>query len=127
MLNSVTLAGRLTKDPELKYTASGVAVVTFTLATDRDYKVNEEYPTDFLNCVAWRQTAETIANFLKKGSFIAIEGTLESRTYESDNRRVYVTEVNVQQFHFLEKKESSTPRADAPQKNQTTRYNTGRR
>jgi single-strand DNA-binding protein len=130
MLNNVVLAGRLTKDPELKYTPNGVPVASFSLAVQRDYKNQQtgEYEADFFNCVAWRETAELMANSLKKGSFISVIGKLETRNFEgSDGKRVYMTEVNVNLFHYLEKKESSIPPADYSGQNQTTRYNTSRR
>jgi single-strand DNA-binding protein len=127
MLNNVVLAGRLTKDPELRFTPNGTPVSNFTIAVQRDYK-NEstgEYEADFFNCVAWRETGERIGNMLKKGSFISVIGKLETRNYEAqDGKRVYVTEINVNMFHFLEKKESSIPsRSDYPESNQTARYN----
>jgi single-strand DNA-binding protein len=130
MLNNVVLAGRLTKDPELRFTPEGTPVGNFTIAVQRDYKDKNtgEYEADFFNCVAWRDTAQTIADYLKKGSFISIIGKLETRYFEAqDGKRVYLTEINVNMFHFLEKKESSTPKSDYPAQNQTTRYNTGRR
>lgn len=129
MLNNVVLAGRLTKDPDLRFTPSGVPVANFTIAVQRDYKNEQgEYDADFFNCVAWRDTGERIGNLLKKGSFISVIGKLENRNFEGqDGKKVYVTEVNVNMFHFLEKKETSTPADYGTQQNQTTRYNTGRR
>jgi single-strand DNA-binding protein len=129
MLNCVTLVGRLTKDPDLKYTQNGTPVANFTLAVQRDYKNDQgEYEADFIQCVAWRGPAEIIADLLKKGSFISIAGKIETRNYEGqDGKRVYVTEINVQNFHFLEKRESSLPPANSTQQNTTSRYQSTRR
>jgi single-strand DNA-binding protein len=124
MLNNVVVAGRLVKDPELKYTSSGDAVCNFSIAVQRDYKdkTTGEYEADFFNCVSWRQTAEMIANYLKKGAFISIIGKLESRYYEAnDGKRVYLTEINVNQFHFLDKKENSDT-SEQQNKQQFNRY-----
>jgi single-strand DNA-binding protein len=107
MLNSVSFSGRLTADPELRYTPNGNAVVTFTLAIKRDYKNGKgEYETDFINCVAWKHTAELVANYVKKGHKIIAVGRMESRTYESDDKRVYVTEAIIEKVHFLENKDN---------------------
>lgn len=103
MLNSVFLTGRLTRDPELRFTPSGVAVVSFTLAVDRDYKPEGgEREADFINCVAWRQTAEYIAKNFRKGKPMTVKnGRLQTRHYENnEGRRQYVTEVIVSEFDF---------------------------
>ena len=85
-MNKCVLIGRITKDPEIKYTPSGVAVVPFVIAVDRDYKDDTgNTPTDFISCVAWRQQAEFIANYIKKGYMIAISGSLQVRTYQAQN------------------------------------------
>ncbi|MFC0273077.1 single-stranded DNA-binding protein [Metabacillus herbersteinensis] len=109
MLNRVVLVGRLTKDPELRYTPSGVAVATFTLAVNRSFTNNQgEKEADFLNCVVWRRPAENVANFLKKGSLAGVDGRLQSRSYEDQTgKRVYVTEVVAESVQFLEPKGSS--------------------
>jgi single-strand DNA-binding protein len=106
MMNRVVLVGRLTKDPELRFTASGVAVATFTLAVDRSFKnANGEKETDFINCVVWRKPAENVANFLKKGSLAGVDGRMQTRNYEGqDGKRVYVTEVLAESVQFLEPK-----------------------
>ena len=95
MLNSVCLVGRTTKDPELRYTPSNVAVATFSLAVNRNFKdANGERETDFINCVIWRQQAENLANWAKKGALIGITGRIQTRSYENQQgQRVYVTEV----------------------------------
>lgn len=104
MLNSVCLVGRLTRDPELKYTGSNIAVASFSLAVNRNFKdANGERETDFINCVIWRQQAENLANWAKKGALIGITGRIQTRSYENQQgQRVYVTEVVAENFQMLE-------------------------
>lgn len=104
MLNSTCLVGRLTKDAELRYTPSNQAVATFTLAVNRDFKSqNGEREADFINCVIWRQQAENLANWAKKGALIGITGRIQTRNYENQQgQRVYVTEVVAEKFQLLE-------------------------
>lgn len=104
MLNSVVLVGRLTKDPELRYTPSNQAVATFSLAVNRRFKnQNGEREADFINCVIWRQQAENLANWGKKGNLIGITGSIQTRNYENQQgQRVYVTEVVADNFQLLE-------------------------
>lgn len=104
MLNSVCLVGRLTKDPELRYTPNNQAVATFTLAVNRNFKSqNGEREADFINCVIWRQQAENLANWAKKGALIGITGRIQTRSYENQQgQRVYVTEVVAENFQLLE-------------------------
>lgn len=104
MLNSVVLVGRLTKDPELRYTPSNQAVATFSLAVNRRFKnQNGEREVDFINCVIWRQQAENLANWGKKGNLIGITGSIQTRNYENQQgQRVYVTEVVADNFQLLE-------------------------
>jgi single-strand DNA-binding protein len=106
MLNRVVLVGRLTKDPDLRYTPSGVAVATFTLAVNRAFTNGQgEREADFINCVIWRKQAENVANFLKKGSLAGVDGRLQSRSYEDQSGKlVYVTEVVAESVQFLEPK-----------------------
>jgi len=106
MINNVTLTGRLTKDAELKYTSTGTAVASFSLAVDRQFKnANGEKETDFINVVAWRKTAEILAEHTRKGSLIGIVGRIQTRNYEgNDGKRVYITEVVADSFTFLESK-----------------------
>lgn len=106
MLNSICLVGRLTKDVELRYTPSNVAVATFTLAVNRTFKnENGEREADFINCVMWRQQAENLANWAKKGALIGITGRIQTRSYDNQQgQRVYVTEVVAEQFQLLESK-----------------------
>ena len=104
MLNNVSLVGRLTKDPELRYTPSNQAVATFSLAVNRNFKgQNGEREADFINCVIWRQQAENLANWGKKGALIGITGRIQTRSYENQQgQRVYVTEVVADNFQLLE-------------------------
>jgi single-strand DNA-binding protein len=106
MMNRVILVGRLTKDPELRYTPSGVAVATFTLAINRTYTNQQgEREADFINVVVWRKPAENVANYLKKGSLAGVDGRLQTRSFEGqDGKRVYVTEVVADSVQFLEPK-----------------------
>ena len=108
-LNVCTLTGRLVKDVELKYTGQGTAVASFTLAVDRAFKnAQGEKETDFINEVARRKTAETLANYTGKGSLIGVTGRLQVRNYENkDGQRVYVTEVVADSFTFLESKKQA--------------------
>lgn len=104
MLNSVVLVGRLTKDAELRYTPNNQAVATFSLAVNRPFKnQNGEREADFINCVIWRQQAENLANWAKKGALIGITGRIQTRSYENQQgQRVYVTEVVSETFQLLE-------------------------
>ena len=108
-MNKVVLMGRFTKDPELKATASGVSVVTFTLAVDRAYTpAGQERIADFIPCVAWRQTAEFVSKHFHKGRMIAVEGSLQSRNYEDkegNKRTVY--EVIADRVYFTGDKANS--------------------
>lgn len=106
MMNSICLVGRLTKDVELRYTPSNVAVATFTLAVNRTFKnENGEREADFINCVMWRQQAENLANWAKKGALIGITGRIQTRSYDNQQgQRVYVTEVVAENFQLLESK-----------------------
>lgn len=105
-MNSICLVGRLTKDVELRYTPSNVAVATFTLAVNRTFKnENGEREADFINCVMWRQQAENLANWAKKGALIGITGRIQTRSYDNQQgQRVYVTEVVAENFQLLESK-----------------------
>lgn len=104
MLNRVVLTGRLTRDTELRYTASGTAVCSFTIAINRPFKnQNNEREADFINGVIWRKSAENFSNFTHKGSLVGIDGRLSTRNYENkQGQKVYVTEVTVENFALLE-------------------------
>ena len=107
MLNSVCLAGRMTRDAELRYTPNNQAVATFSLAVNRNFKSqNGEREADFINCVIWRQQAENLANWVKKGALIGITGRIQTRSYENQQgQRVYVTKVVAESFQLLESRE----------------------
>lgn len=108
MINNVVLVGRLARDPELKYTPNGIAVVNFTLAVNRKHTdQNGEKKADFINCQGWRKTAENVANYLRKGSLAGVEGSLQVRSYENnEGKKVYITEVVCESVQFLESKRS---------------------
>lgn len=111
-MNTVQLVGRLTKEVELKYTQSNVAVGTFTLAVNRSFTNQQgEREADFILCQIWRKAAENLANFTRKGSQIGIEGRIQTRNYENQQgQRVYVTEIIVSNFHLLESREVTEQR-----------------
>jgi len=116
MLNRVILIGRLTRDPELRYTPAGVAVTQFTLAVDRPFTSGQgEREADFIPVVTWRQLAETCANYLRKGRLTAVEGRIQVRNYENnEGKRVYVTEVIADNVRFLESsREGGAPREES--------------
>ncbi|NMP59799.1 single-stranded DNA-binding protein [Enterococcus mundtii] len=117
MINNVTLVGRLTKDPDLRYTSSGKAVAGFTLAVNRRFTNQAgQREADYIQCVIWGKSAETLANYAKKGTLIGIVGRLQSRSYENnEQQRVYVTEVVVETFQFLESKTANEQRQNNQQ------------
>ena len=102
-MNKAILIGRTTADIELKYTASTTAVCNFTLAVNRRFKAEDgSKKTDFINCVAWNKTAEILSQYVKKGNQLAIEGRIETRTYQAkDGSTRYVTEILVETFDFI--------------------------
>lgn len=114
MLNRAILTGRLTRDPELRYTTSGAAVVQATIAVDRQFKNQQgEREADFINLVIWRKAAENFANFTHKGSLVGIDGRIQTRTYENkQGQRVYVTEINVDSFSLLEPRQDNNQQSN---------------
>ena len=98
-MNNITLLGRLTKDPELKYSQSGKAFTKFSIAVTREFNRDE---ADFINCVAWDKRAETIAEYLRKGRRIALQGRLSVRSYEQNGETKWMTEVIVDKFDFID-------------------------
>ncbi len=114
MLNTVNLIGRFTRDPELRATQNGIGICSFTLAVGRNYaKEGEERKTDFINCAAWRHTAEFISGYFKKGSLIAVEGNIQTRKWENESGETrYATEVIVERAHFVEKKKKPEDRTE---------------
>ncbi|RHW33856.1 single-stranded DNA-binding protein [Oceanobacillus profundus] len=105
-MNRVILVGRLTRDPDLRYTPNGVAVANFNIAVNRPFKKEgEQQQADFINGVVWRKPAENLANYMKKGSQIGVDGRVQTRIYEGqDGKTVYVTEVVADSIQFLESK-----------------------
>lgn len=107
-LNKVILAGRLTSDVELKQTTSGVSVCSFTLAINRKYQANGAQQTDFIQCQAWRQTAEFISKYFKKGSALCISGSIQVRSWtDNNNQKRYATEVVADEAMFVDGKNDS--------------------
>lgn len=108
-LNKTILIGRTTDDIELNYSQSGIAIGSFTLAVQRQFKnANNEYETDFIRCKAFKKTAETLTTYVKKGHRVAIEGNIQTGSYKNqEGRTVYTTDVIVQNFTFLESRNSS--------------------
>lgn len=112
-MNKAILMGRLTRDPELRTTQSGISVVSFTLAVDRRFKSQSgEREADFISCRAWRQTAEFIQKYFSKGSKLAVVGTIQTGSYEKDGRTVYTTDVVVDEAYFVESKSAASGGGD---------------
>ena len=109
-MNKVILIGRLTRDPELRYTSSNVATASFSVAVDRNFtNQNGEREADFINIVVWRKQAENVKNYLTQGSQVAIEGRIQTRNYDGqDGKKVYVTEVVADNVQFLGSKGGAT-------------------
>lgn len=127
MLNRAVLTGRLTRDVDLRYTQSGTAVGTFSLAVDRSFtNRNGEREADFINCVIWRKSAENFANFVHKGSLVGIDGRIQTRNYENQQgNRVYVTEVVVDNFALLEPRSARNNNANNQQNGNAPQQNNG--
>lgn len=107
-MNNVNLVGRLTRPVDLRYTQTGIAYGSFTLAVTRKYKNKDgEREADFINCVIWKKGAELLANYTQKGSLIGVSGPIQTRSYDNQQgQRVYVTEVLVENFDFLESRKN---------------------
>lgn len=116
MINRTVLVGRLTKDVELKYTQSGQAVASFTLAVNRQFtNAQGEREADFIQCVIWRKAAENFSKFVHKGSLVGVDGRIQTRSYDNQQgQRVYVTEVVVDNFALLDSKGGRQTKADDP-------------
>lgn len=120
MINNAVLVGRLTRDPELRFTSNGSAVASFNLAVNRNF-INQdgERKADFVNCVIWRKPAETLANYAKKGTLIGVVGRIQTRNYENQQgQKVFVTEVVCDNFQLLERRESSESQSNNNVSNQ---------
>lgn len=110
-MNRVELIGRLTRDPELRYTGSNIATTRFTLAVNRPFQSqNGEQGTDFISVVVWRKQAENVKKYCTKGSLVAVEGRIQTGSYEKDGQRVYTTDVVADSVQFLESKAQSENR-----------------
>lgn len=127
MINNVTLVGRLTKDPELRYTPNGVAVANFTLAVNRTFtNQNGDREADFIMCQVWRKAAENVANYLSKGSLAGVTGSIRTRSYDADDgKRVFVTEVVADSVQFLEPKGSGSGNQSNNQSSNQGQYGSG--
>lgn len=130
-MNKVFLIGRLTRDPELRYTGSNTAVASFSLAVNRNFtSANGEREADFINIVVWRKQAENVKNYLTQGSQVAIDGRIQTRSYDGqDGQKRYVTEVIADNVEFLGSKNSSNNSSSnftpAPQTAEPTPYDFG--
>ena len=118
MINKVILVGRLTKDPELRKTANNTSVLSFTVACNRRFGNNQngnQQSADFINCVAWNQSADFLSRYANKGSLVGIEGRISTRNYEKDGRTVYVTEVTCENVQLLSSRnEARSENASVP-------------
>lgn len=119
MINNVVLIGRLTKDIELRKTQSGLSVASFTVACDRrlsqEQRNNNEQSADFINCVAWRGSADFLGNYAHKGDTVGVEGRIQTRSYDRDGQRVYVTEVLANSVNLLHSKQTVQSQPQATQ------------
>ena len=113
-MNRVELIGRITKDPELRYTSSNIATTRFTLAVNRPFQSQSgEQGTDFINIVVWRKQAENVKKYCTKGSLVAVEGRIQTGSYEKDGQRVFTTDVVADSVQFLETKAQSQNRVES--------------
>ena len=118
MANKVMLIGRITKDLELRKTQSGTSVIQFILAVNRRFKAEGQPDADFIRCQAWGKTADTMNQYLHKGSLIGVEGRITTGAFQDkDGRTVYTTDVTVEQFDFLESKGTANTQSNVPQDN----------
>lgn len=108
-MNKVEIIGRLTKDPEVKLTQNETAFCNFTVAVDRKFKdANGQRQADFINCVAWRQTAQFIQKYFHKGNRIGICGSIQTRSYDKDGKTIFITEVLAEEAEFVETNKAET-------------------
>ena len=126
-MNRVVLIGRLTRDPELRYTGSNTAVATFSLAVNRNFQNQQgEREADFINIVVWRKQAENVKNYLQQGSQVAIDGRIQTRSYDDNNgQKRYVTELVADNVEFLGSKNSSNNTSNISDNNEPTPYDFG--
>lgn len=131
MINNVVLVGRLTKDVEIRKTQSGLSVASFTIACDRrlsqEQRNNNEQSADFISCVAWRGSADFLGNYAHKGDTVGVEGRIQTRTYDRDGQKVYVTEIVANSVSILHSTQPRQAQAQTqPQQqaqNETTQVN----
>ena len=124
-MNKTILIGRLTKDIDLRKTPNGASVVQFTIAVNRRVKQQGQPEADFINCVAWNKTADVMAQYLHKGSQIGVEGRIQTRSYDDkDGKRIYVTEVIVEAFDFLESRGNGQSQQNESQQQYNANVNT---
>ena len=115
MLNHITIMGRLTRDPELRRTGSGIAVTSFTVAVDRDYKTGGEKEVDFIDCVAWRQTGEFVSKYFTKGRMIVVSGRLQIRSWtDNDGNKRRTAEVVTDNCYFGDSKNAGAATTPSP-------------
>lgn len=124
-MNKVILIGRLTRDPELRYTGNNTAVTSFTVAVNRPFTGQDgSTQADFINVVVWRKQAESVKNYLTQGSQVAVEGRMQTRTYDGeDGKRRYVTEVIAENVQFLDSRKSREGQSSAPHENMNNQDN----
>ena len=121
MINTVALVGRLTHKADLKFTQKGKNYTQFNIAVQRNFKnENDEYEADFFSCTLWGKSAETFTKFTRKGSLVGVEGRLQTRNYEKDGRKIYITEVIVENFSLLESKATTEARNTQAQETTNT-------
>lgn len=124
MINNVVLVGRLTKKPELKFTANGTKYTQFSVAVQKKFKSqNGEYESDFISCLMWSTAAENFTKFTNKGSLVGIEGRIQTRSYDKDGKRVYITEVVAENFSLLESKKVTESRSNVVQPIEESPFN----
>ena len=124
MINNVVLVGRLTRDIELRKTQSGLSVASFTVACDRrlsqEQKNNNEQSADFINCVAWRGSADFLGSYAHKGDTVGVDGRIQTRSYDRDGQRVYITEVLANSVNLLHSKQTVQSQEQASYEPQPT-------
>ena len=124
MINNVVLVGRLTKKPDLKFTTTGTKYTQFSVAVQKKFKnQNGEYESDFINCLMWYTAAENFIKFTNKGSLVGIEGRIQTRSYEKDGSKKYITEVVAENFSLLESKKVTESRNNAVQPIEESPFN----
>lgn len=115
MINNVVLVGRLTHKADLKFTTNGKNYTQFSIAVQRKFKnQSDEYEADFISCTLWGKAAENFTKFTRKGSLVGVEGRLQTRNYEKDGRKIYITEVIGENFSLLESKATTETRDTQP-------------